>query len=154
MTPQFWITASLAAACLMAAPVSAQTALSAPSAMAADAALYQALGEKPGLVRLMDDFMPRLVADPRTGPFFQPANQAHIQAQLVEQLCMLSGGPCVYKGVDMALSHRMLDIRKSDFLALVEVLQHSMDAQAIPFRTQNQLLARLAPMYRDVVTVK
>ncbi len=117
-------------------------------------ALYHALGEMPGLVRLVDDFMPRLVADPRTGPFFQPANQPHIKAQLVDQFCMVSGGPCTYQGVDMANAHANLDIRKSDFHALVELLQQAMDAQGIPFGAQNQLLARLAPMHRDVITLK
>jgi hemoglobin len=29
-----------------------------------------------------------------------------------------------------------------------------MDAQGIAFGAQNQLLARLAPMHRDVITVK
>ena len=38
--------------------------------------------------------------------------------------------------------------------ALVEVLQLSMDAQGIPFRAQNQLLAQLAPMHRDTITEK
>ena len=51
-------------------------------------------------------------------------------------------------------AHESLDIRKGDFNALVEVLQQSMDAQGIPFRAQNQLLAQLAYMHRDVVTVK
>jgi hemoglobin len=34
------------------------------------------------------------------------------------------------------------------------VLQVSMDARNIPFSTQNQLLALLAPMHRDIVTAK
>jgi hemoglobin len=34
------------------------------------------------------------------------------------------------------------------------VLQVSMDARHIPFTTQNKLLALLAPMHRDVITVK
>jgi hemoglobin len=47
-----------------------------------------------------------------------------------------------------------LDINKGHFNALVEVLQLSMDARQIPFRVQNQLLAQLAPMHRDIITVK
>ena len=116
--------------------------------------LYQSFGEKPGLVVLMDDFMTRLLADPRTGPHFQPANQQRVKEQLVEQLCALSGGPCVYKGADMASSHANLDIKKSDFHALVEVLQQSMDARGISFREQNKMLALLAPMNRDIITPK
>jgi len=114
--------------------------------------LYKAFGEKPGLVSLMDEFMLRLLADPRTGPHFQPANQQHVKKQLVEQFCALSGGPCIYKGADMKTSHGNLEITKSDFHALVEVLQHSMDAASIPFRQQNKMLALLAPMHRDIIT--
>lgn len=117
-------------------------------------ALYKTFGEKPGLVKLMDDFMVRLLADPRTGPHFKPANQQRVKEQLVEQFCQVTGGPCVYKGADMKSAHANLDIKKSDFNALVEVLQLSMDAQGIPFRAQNQLLAQLAPMHRDTITVK
>ena len=121
---------------------------------AKDDQLYKAFGEKPGLVALMDDFMTRLLADPRTAPHFQPANQQRIKEQLVEQLCALGGGPCVYKGADMKSSHANLDIKKSDFHALVEVLQASMDAKGIAFRKQGEMLALLAPMNRDVITPK
>ena len=116
--------------------------------------LYKTFGEKPGLVKLMDDFMVRLLADPRTGPHFKPSNQQRVKEQLVDQFCQVMGGPCVYKGADMKSAHANLEIRKSDFNALVEVLQLSMDAQGIPFRAQNQLLAQLAPMHRDTITEK
>lgn len=116
--------------------------------------LYRAFGEKAGLVSLMDVFMTRLLDDPRTGPHFKPANQQHVKEQLVEQFCALSGGPCVYQGADMKTAHAELDIRKSDFHALVEVLQHSMDARGIAFARQNQMLALLAPMHRDTITVR
>ena len=116
--------------------------------------LYQSFGEKAGLVLLMDDFMARLLADPRTGPHFKPADQQRVKEQLVEQLCALSGGPCIYKGADMQSSHANLDIKKSDFHALVEVLQQSMDAKGIAFREQNKMLALLAPMNRDIITPK
>jgi hemoglobin len=116
--------------------------------------VFQSFGGKPGLARLMDDFMVRLLADPRTGPHFKPSNQQRVKEQLVEQFCQVTGGPCVYKGADMKTAHGNLDIKKSDFNALVEVLQQSMDAQGIPFSVQNRLLAQLAPMYRDVITVQ
>jgi len=118
-----------------------------------DDRLYRAFGEKTGLVSLVDDFMVRLLADPRTGRHFQPANQQHVKEQLVDQFCALGGGPCVYRGADMKSSHAELDISKSDFHALVEVLQLSMDARGIAFGRQNQMLALLAPMHRDIITL-
>ena len=121
---------------------------------AKDDQLYKAFGEKAGLVALMDDFMTRLLADPRLGPHFAPSNQQRVKEQLVDQLCSLAGGPCVYKGADMKSSHANLDIKKSDFHALVEVLQSAMNAKGIPFKKQGEMLALLAPMNRDIITPK
>lgn len=136
-----------AAALLMTGAASAQTA-------PMNDQFYQAFGAKPGRVALMDDFMTRLLADPRTSPHFQPANHEHVKKQLVEQFCALGGGPCVYKGVDMKTAHAELDIKKPGFNALVEVLQQSMDAKAIAFRQQNEMLALLAPTHRDIITAR
>nr|WP_315488377.1 group 1 truncated hemoglobin [uncultured Rhodoferax sp.] len=141
----------LAASTLLPLPASAHAAA---TPMATNSALFDSFGGKAGLVKLMDGFMVGLLADPRTGPHFKPANQQRIKEQLVDQFCMVMGGPCVYKGADMKSSHEAMDITKGDFNALVEVLQRSMDAQGIPFGAQNQLLAKLAPMHRDVITVK
>jgi hemoglobin len=85
---------------------------------------------------------------------FKKANVENLKMQLVNQICQVSGGPCEYKGPDMKAAHSSMDITKTDFNALVEVLQKSMDAQGIAFSSQNQLLAKLAPMHRDVITVK
>ena len=122
-------------------------------AWAQSLSLYQAFGAKQGLTELVEDFHARLLADARTGPHFKPVNPKHIKEQLTEQFCAVTGGPCMYKGADMKSAHSNLDIKKSDFNALVEVLQQSMDAKGIPFGTQNKLLALLAPMHRDVITV-
>ena len=48
-------------------------------------------------------------------------------------------------------THVGLNLRDSDFNALVEDLEASMDARGIPWSTQVKLLAILAPMERDVV---
>jgi hemoglobin len=117
----------------------------------ADDSLYQAFGAQPGLVRLMDDFMVRLLADARMTPFFKEVNHQHVKDQLVAQLCEVSGGPCKLRGPDMKQAHGGMDITKADFNALVEVLQLSMDAQGIAFSAQNRMLARLAPMHREII---
>ena len=116
--------------------------------------LYKAFGEKAGITSLMDDFLIRLVEDPRTRSSFQIMGAGRIKEQLIIQLCELSGGPCKYEGRDMKSSHANLNIKKSDFHALVEVLQSSMTAKGIPFSSQNQMLALLAPMNTDIITPK
>ncbi len=118
----------------------------------ANDSVYQAWGGKAGIRAVMDDFVPRLVADPRTAPFFKDVNRENLTKQLTEQLCQEAGGPCTYQGAPMKLVHQDLEIRRRDFNALVEILQQSMDAKGIPFAAQNGMLARLAPMHREIVT--
>lgn len=115
--------------------------------------LFEALGGKPGIARLMDDFIPRLAADPRIGSFFKKTDLADLKKQLADQFCAVAGGRCEYEGANMLKAHAEMRINKADFNRLVEVLQISMDASGISFADQNRLLARLAPMHRDVVNV-
>jgi len=126
----------------------------APAAVApVDDGLYRAWGGKAGIRAVMADFVPRLEADARIGHFFrkEPAARENLVTMLTEQLCQVAGGPCVYAGAPMGPVHRDLEISKADFNALVEVLQVSMDAKGIPFRAQNGMLARLAPMHREII---
>lgn len=138
-------------ACIVAAAIAlCSGAIQAQTGPPADA-LYRALGGQDGLVMLVDDFMPRLLADTRMNRFFKDADQPHLKEQLVVQFCEVSGGPCQLKKPDMRKAHEGVDIRRADFNALVEVLQQSMEAQGIAFTVQNRLLARLAPMHREIV---
>ena len=134
------------------APAAAASASA--TAPAAPAGLYAALGEKPGIDRLAGDFVARLLRHPRIGAHFKDAKPEALQQSLAEQFCALSGGPCTYQGADMLDVHADMDIDKGDFNALVEVLQRAMDAQGIAFSQQNRLLALLAPMHRDIITVR
>lgn len=113
--------------------------------------LYRDWGQKEGIRAVMQDFVPRLRADPRLGSFFKDTNEAHLVTQLTEQLCEQAGGPCVYQGVPMKEAHESMEIGRREFNALIEVLQQSMDAKGIPFAAQNAMLARLAPLHRDVI---
>lgn len=115
-------------------------------------ATFEAFGGKEGLVKIMDDFMIGLVADPRTKPFFDNNKQAFIKAMLVEQMCELMNGGCKYPGRDMTSSHANMKVNREAFNALVEQFQFAMDKHNVPFSAQNKLLAKLAPMYREIET--
>jgi hemoglobin len=137
-----------------AAPMSQESAAMAASAPR-DPALKPVLeqfGGKPGLVTLMNDFMVNLMADARTRPYFADTDREHIKLELVDQFCVILDGPCTYTGNDMAKVHRNLGIDRAAFNALVEDLQKAMDKNHVPFRAQNKLLAKLAPMHPAVIT--
>lgn len=115
-------------------------------------ATFEAFGGKEGLVKIMDDFMIGLIADPRTKPFFDNDKQTFIKAMLVEQMCELMNGGCKYPGRDMKTSHANMKVNREGFNALVEQFQFAMDKHNVPFSAQNKLLAKLAPMYREIET--
>ena len=91
------------------------------------------------------------MADPRVGPTFAETNMARFRRLLTEQLCQISDGPCRYTGRDMAAAHKALALSRLQFNALAEGLQDAMEDVGTAYHTQNRLMARLAPMQRDVV---
>ena len=127
-------------------------ALRQPVPSAEDSALLHRFGQRDGLQRLADDFVQRARDDARTSPFFNQIKPQHLAQQLADHFCTVLSGPCHYDGETMKNAHAGLDIARKDFLATVELLQAAMDSQGIPFAAQNRLLARLAPMHRDIVS--
>lgn len=121
-------------------------------AWAADDTLYAEMGGKDGMDRLVDASVDLYLADDRIKDIFSESNMDRIRAELKDQFCMVADGPCAYKGHDMVAAHKGLHLTDANFNALVEDLQKAMDAQAIPFATQNRFLARLAPMEHQVVS--
>ncbi|MCQ4258398.1 group I truncated hemoglobin [Stutzerimonas stutzeri] len=113
--------------------------------------LYQQLGGEPGLSRIVEGMLLRVAGDPRIFEHFRDVDIQRVRDKLVEQLCAEAGGPCVYSGDSMEESHKGLALTPSDFNALVENLQASMTAEAVPIPTQNRLLARLAPMRSEII---
>jgi hemoglobin len=155
MTRLLFLLAALCATLLAASAAHAQPPALVPSVapVKLDDSLYRELGGQPGVDALVADFVPRLATDPHMSEFFKNVNQPHLKQMLSQVFCIVAGGGCTYTGRSIIEVHREMDISKADFNALVEVLQASMNAQHIPFATQNRLLAQLAPMHRDIVTV-
>jgi hemoglobin len=114
--------------------------------------VYQGLGGKDGIRKIVNTFLLIVVEDARIRSTFNDADRKNLADKLVEQFCELSGGPCKYSGKDMKTIHEDLKITHAQFNALAEDLQTAMDRHGIPSRVQNKLIAKLAPMHRDVVT--
>lgn len=114
--------------------------------------LFEDLGQKPGIERLVTRAMTIWSTDPRVGPTFEDTNLPRFKRILVEQICSLSGGDCKYTGRSMAEAHKGLHLANVQFNALAEDLQDAMEQEHYAYSVQNRLLALLAPMQRDVVT--
>ncbi len=118
----------------------------------ADRAVFEAFHGKAGIDRIIDDLVDRSFTDPRTKDIFVAFDRVRIKRTLSEQVCHVLGGGCAYTGRDMAAAHKDMGLVGSDMNALVENLQLAMDREGVPFGAQNRLLAKLAPMKREMST--
>ncbi len=107
---------------------------------------------KAGVARIVDDLVSMNLADPRISDIFHTTDLERLRRVLKEEIGYLLGAGTDYTGRDMKTAHKDQGISTAEFNALVENLQRAMDKEGVPFRAQNQLLAKLAPMKRDVVT--
>ncbi len=118
----------------------------------ADGTLYDKLGQQAGITRIVAATVSIWLADDRVKADFDNINLDRLKARIGDQLCQVADGPCVYKGRSMAASHKGLHVNQAKFNAVAEDLQTAMEQAGIPYWTQNRLMARLAPMQRDIVT--
>ncbi len=121
-----------------------------------DDRLLEAFHGKAGLSRIANDLVDRNIADPRIKDIFATADIVRLKRTLAEQFCYILAGPastggCDYTGKDMSATHKDQGITPRDFNALVENLQWAMDKEGVAFSAQNKLLAKLAPMSKQVI---
>jgi hemoglobin len=119
---------------------------------AADDATYVGLGGQQGIRNIVATLVPLVLADPRIKETFSDSDMKHVAMRLQEQFCVLSGGPCEYQGEPMKETHGGLKITNAQFNALAEDLQIAMERNGVPSHVQNRLMAKLAPMQREIVT--
>ena len=115
--------------------------------------LYDRLGGKPAIVAVIDQFVANVAGDSRINGRFATTDIPRLKRNLVDQVCMASGGPCEYKGRDMKTTHAGMNISTADFDALVEDLIKALDTFKVPAREKSELLGLLGPMKKDIVEV-
>lgn len=118
---------------------------------AKDDSLYQALGGKPGIGRIVEGMLLNVARDERIVAHFRNVNIELLRGQLIDKFCEEAGGPCQYTGDDMVEAHKGQQISRSEFNALVEDLIKAMEAQGVPVPTQNRLLVRLAAQRGEII---
>ena len=125
--------------------------LSATGACHAGATLYERIGSEAKLRTTVDEFVVIIESDDRINFAFADTDLNKFKQLLFEQLCEITQGPCKYTGRDMKASHAKLNINDAQFNALAEDLYQAFDRVRVPYRLQNQVIALLAPMQRDIV---
>ena len=125
--------------------------------------LYDRLGGAKGVTAIVDDFVTRVLADPRVnwerkgitrGGFSlnrndsvtwdpNPQNVERLKKHLGQFIALATGGPTVYEGRDMKESHSMMHITNAEFDATIGDMKATLDKLQIPTDEQKELLAIL-----------
>jgi hemoglobin len=122
--------------------------------------LYERLGGVYSIATVVDDFIDRVMADPRLNA--NPAvNEAHHKVPpagfkylATEMVCWAAGGPQKYTGRSMADSHRHLNITPQEWEAFMDDFQQTLDKFKVPAAEQAELQAIVQSTYGDIVICK
>src|SRR6476660_3238374 len=121
------------------------------------ASLYERLGGVYNIATVVDDFVDRIMADPRlnANPAVDEAHHkvppAGFKYLVTEMVCWASGGPQRYTGRTMANSHRHLNITPREWDAFLDDLRQTLDKFSVPAGEQDELRAIVQSTYGDIV---
>jgi hemoglobin len=109
--------------------------------------LYSRLGGVFSIATVVDDFIdrvmvdPRLNANPRVDEAHHRVTPAGFKYLVTEMLCWAAGGPQSYSGRAMDESHRHLLITAGEWQAFMDDLQQTLDKFAVPAAEQAEIKA-------------
>ena len=113
--------------------------------------LYDDLGGKVGVARLVDKLIEKYRADSRINGLFNETNFEYFSERLNEYICLVADGGCEYQGLSMEEAHSGMDIKEREFNYFVEDSQAAMTEVGIGVGLQNRLLKVLARDHGDVI---
>jgi hemoglobin len=99
----------------------------------------------------VDQTIKNVAADQRINRFFAHADVGRLRRNLADQICVATGGWCVYTGRDMVSAHTGMHIRNRHFNALVQDLGMALNKFMVPAQEQKELIAILAPLRGSIV---
>ena len=128
-------------------------AASSAAAQAKADSLYKRLGGYDAIAAVVDNFVPRLVKDPVLGKYFVHSQDTlmHIRQLAVDQICAVTGGPCVYIGRDMKTAHKGLGISGVEWDAAVKHLGATLDQFKVPSAEKDELMKLVGTLRADIV---
>ncbi len=122
--------------------------------MMKEKSLYQRLGGYDAIAAVVDEFIARIVTDKALSRFFGGAStdsQKRFRQHLVDQVCAVTGGPCIYVGRDMKTAHGGLGITEAEWQAGVNDLVGAIDKFKVPQKEKDELLTIISSTKKDIV---
>jgi len=116
--------------------------------------LYERLGAKEGITKVVDSFIKNLTGNDLTKKRFAKLPKERVEKfrkNLIDQICKESGGDCEYTGKTMKEAHKGMKVTDAEWNATVSALKAALDENKVAENEQNDLIAAIAPMKDDIV---
>jgi hemoglobin len=119
--------------------------------------LYDRLGGVYSIATVVDDFIDRVMTDPRlnANPLVDEAHHrvppAGFKYLVTEMVYWATGGPQKYTGKSMADSHSHLKITGNEWEAFLDDFQQTLDKFSVPAEEQAELKAIVNSTRSDIV---
>ena len=119
--------------------------------------LYDRLGGVYNIATVVDDFIDRVMVDPRLNANTR-VDEAHHRVSaagfkflVTEMVCWAAGGPQTYSGRSMGDSHRHLMINDIEWEAFMDDFQQTLDKFTVPQPEQDELKAIVESTKESIV---
>lgn len=119
----------------------------------AEKTLYQRMGGYDAIAGIVDDFIGQLVKDKafdRFGGGRSHDSLGRTRQLVVDQICHLTGGPCVYIGRDMKAAHEGLKITDAEWDSSIRKFDISLDKFKIGDAEHKEFIAMLQKLKPEV----
>lgn len=116
--------------------------------------LYERLGGYDAISAVANDLLPRLQADSALRRFWDHRGADGVAREkqfLIDFLCSNAGGPVLYTGRDMEISHKGMGITESDWSAFLEHLNATLESFGVPQRESSEVVAFIQSTKSDIV---
>jgi hemoglobin len=120
--------------------------------------LYERLGGVYAIAVVVDDFIDRIMGDPRLNANPR-VDEAHhrvtpqgFKYYVTEQVCWAAGGPQTYSGRSMFDTHRELLITSEEWDAFMDDFRQTLAKFDVPDRETGELVAIVESTRDDIVT--
>ena len=116
--------------------------------------LYARLGGYDAITAVVEDLLPRLAADQRLGRFWAHRGDDGVAREkqlLIDFLCASAGGPLLYTGRDMKLSHTGMGIDAADWDAFTDHLHATLDKFSVPDAEKSDVIGFIESTKADIV---
>ena len=119
--------------------------------------LYERLGGVYAIAAVIDDFIdrimddPRLNANPKVNEAHHRVSRAGFKYLVTEQVCEAAGGPQRYTGKSMYDSHAHLYITDQEWQTFLDDLKQTFDKFQVPQAERTELFAIVDSTKKDIV---